>query len=209
MTAESYPVGSPLYVPFAHGVFTLRTDRQQVDPFSAPQVDFLERLVRTISVGYTRYREFLRLERDRTVQRMRAEVQAMRQGNDIIDLMGLLWDELHRVGIDFHYMSIAVSEEEEDDVQLYGVWHRNAGRQLRGAATSKYPILRADVTESADLYHRQVPRPLWGKCYTEFSGVHRVTKQDVAAYAERTSGCGSRTVLLLLTQSPKASSPSS
>ena len=80
MTAESYPVGAHLYVPFEHGVFTLRTDRQQVDPFSDVQVSFLKRLVRTVSVGYARYREFLRLELDRTVQHMRAEVQAIGAG---------------------------------------------------------------------------------------------------------------------------------
>ncbi|MBT6143889.1 MAG: hypothetical protein HOH74_00590, partial [Gemmatimonadetes bacterium] len=186
MTAESYPVGAHLYVPFEHGVFTLRTDRQQVDPFSDVQVSFLKRLVRTVSVGYARYREFLRLELDRTVQHMRAEVQAMKQGDDIIDLMGLLWDELQRVGIDFHYMSIAVSENEHDDVHLYGVWHRQAGLRLRGAAMSRYPIYRADVTTSADLYYKQVPRPLWDEHHTEFSGVHYVSKEDATAYAERT-----------------------
>lgn len=183
MTAESYPVGSHLYVPFEHGVFTLRTDRQQVDPFSDVQVDFLERLVRIISVGYTRYREFLRLERDRTVQRMRAEVQAMRQGDDIIDLMGLLWDELHRVGIDFYYMSISVSDDEDDDVQLYGVWDRRFSDKL----TSTYPLHRADVTSTADLYFQQIPRSRWNEYHTEFSGVYRVAKEDVATYAERTS----------------------
>ena len=77
----SYPVRFHLHVPFAHGVFTLRSDRLETDQFSDLQIDFLQRLVNTISVGYARWRELLRLERDRTVQRMRAEVQAMQQGD--------------------------------------------------------------------------------------------------------------------------------
>ncbi|MBT6144713.1 MAG: hypothetical protein HOH74_04745 [Gemmatimonadetes bacterium] len=183
LTPDSYPVRSHLHVPFEHGVFTLRTDRSDGDQFTQHQVRFLQQLVRTISIGYARYREFLRLERDRTVQRMRAEVQAMRRGEDIVDLMGLLWDELHRVGIDFDYMSISVSDGEDDDVHLYGVWDR----RMRDTVASTYPLYRADISSTADLYYRQIPRPLWEETSTDYTGVRHVKKEDVAAYAERTS----------------------
>ena len=164
------------------GVFTLRSDRLETDQFSDLQIDFLQRLVNTISVGYARWRELLRLERDRTVQRMRAEVQAMQQGDDIIDLMGLLWEELHRVGLDFHYVSITVGDEGDDDVHLYMVWHR----KFRDTVAAPYTLLRADITPTADVYYKRIPRRIWNEYHTEFTGVRQFTNEEVPAYVERT-----------------------
>ena len=180
-SATVYPIRFHLHIPFAYGVFTLRSRHDAVDQFSETQIDFLKRLVEILSVGHTRYREFLALERDRTVQRLRAEVQAMQQGDDIIDLMGRLWEELHRAGIEFQYMSIAVSDGEEDYIHLYGA----ASGKLRETFDST-PLLKKDIVKGVNLLYRQVPLPIWQQNHTDFVGVRRVENQDIPTYLERT-----------------------
>ena len=180
-SARVYPIRFHLHIPFAYGVFTLRSRHDAVDQFSKTQIDFLKRLVEILSVGHTRYREFLTLERDRTVQRLRAEVQAMQQGNDIIDLMGRLWEELHRAGIEFQYMSIAVSDGEEDCVHLYAA----ASGKLRDTFDLT-PLLKKDIVKGVNLLYRLVPLPIWQQNHTDFIGVRRVENQEIATYLERT-----------------------
>ena len=181
-TPDNYPIRFHLHIPFAHGVFTLRTGRTEIDQFAAGQMVFLKQLVEILSAGYVRYREFLDLERDRTAQRLRAEVQAMHQGDDIIDLMGRLWEELQWGGIYLHYMSIAVADEEEDGVHLYAVWHYD---KLRGIVDKIYPLLRKDIAAHADLYYTRVDRRVWEQYRTDIEGIYRVEKEEVAAYMER------------------------
>jgi len=183
LSPEKYPIRFYLHVPFAQGVFTLRTASPDADQFSREQVEFLQHLVEIISAGHARYREFRDMEREGAAQQVRAEVQAMQSSDDIVGVMGLLWEELHRAGIHFGYMSISVRDEEKDFVHLYGVWHSKYREQFRGV----YPLLRTDIAAQADLYYGQIPRRLWDEHHTEFVGIRYISADEMEAYASRIS----------------------
>jgi signal transduction histidine kinase len=182
LTIENYPIRFYLHAPFSHGVFTLRTASPVPDQFAPEQVEFLRRLVEIFSVGYARYREFLQVARDRAVQRVRAEVQSMQRGEDITGVMGLLWEELHRAGIEFDYMSISVNDQEGDFVHLYSVWHC----RHRGLLNQiPLPLLQMDLAEKGDLYYTRVPRPTWEENRTETTGIWSVKNEEMAGYQAR------------------------
>jgi signal transduction histidine kinase len=184
--APTYPIRFNLHIPFAYGVFTLRTCHDKLDQFSAKQIGFLKRLVEILAVGHTRYREFLRLDRDRTVQRLRAEVQAMRQGEDIVDLMGRVWEELQRAGIEFDYMSVAVWDGEEDCVHIYGaVSSDNVVNDLAGDIVDTLALLKSGIVEGVDLFYRQTPRAIWQENRTDVVGVRHIGGGEMSAYLER------------------------
>ena len=181
LTPENYPIRFYLHVPFSSGVFTLRTASPAPDQFAGEQVEFLKRLVEIFSAGYARYREFLQVARDRAVQKVRAEVQAMQQARSITGVLGLLWEELHRAGIGFDYMSISVRDQEEDFVHLYSVWHQYRDR----LSEIPLPLLRADIAEGADLYYTQVPHQVWQENHTETTGIWSVKQDGLEEYASR------------------------
>ncbi len=183
-SARTYPIRFHLHIPFTYGVFTLRSRREEAEQFSDEQINFLQRLVEILSLGYVRYREFLGMERESTVQRLRAEVQTMQRSDDIVDLMGRLWEELQRAGINFQYMSIAVEDEDEDDdcVHLYAASHSEYSYVTFWNPLHK----KSDISADVDLYYRPILRSIWKENHTDFVGVHRVENQEMAAYTERT-----------------------
>lgn len=181
LTPENYPIRFYLHVPFSSGIFTLRTASPAPDQFAGEQVELLKRLVEIFSAGYARYREFLQVARDRAVQKVRAEVQAMQQASSITGVLGLLWEELHLAGIGFDYMSISVRDQEEDFVHLYSVWHQYRDR----LSEIPLPLLRADIAEGADLYYTQVPHQVWQENHTETTGIWSVKQDGLEEYASR------------------------
>ncbi len=180
-SAETYPIRFHLHIPFAYGVFSLRSGCEEIDQFSETQISFLKRLVEILSPGYARYREFLGMERENTAQRLRAEAQAMRQSTDIIELMGTLWEELQRAGIDFQYMSISVEDDEEDCIHLYSASYNN----VVNFYSNFFPVLKKDIVAGVSLYHRSIPRAIWDEHHTDFVGIRRVENEEIKAYVAR------------------------
>ena len=181
MTAADYPVRAHLHVPFAQGVLTLRSGHAEADRVSTEQVEFLRRLVEILSAGYARYAEFLLAERNRAVQQVRAEIQAMQASDDIVGVMGLLWEELQQVCSEFGYMTISVRDPEENLVHLYALHsdkHRDIARRNKRS-------LRVDFVPGVDFHHTRIPGPVWEEHHTEFAGILQVREEEVDAYYER------------------------
>ena len=188
LTSDAYPIRFYLHVPCPHGVFTLRTTRAETDQFSRSQVEFLERVVEFISTGYARYRQLRRAERERSAQQVRAEVQAMRASNDILDVMVMLRDELVRTGVNFNYMSISVRDLEEDLVHLYRMNTDELRELVYRSPTLKTLRGQTRGAGDVDLLYDQIPGPVWEAQSTRSTGIHRVTAEEAPAYWERMKG---------------------
>ena len=184
LTTENYAIRFYLHIPFQYGVFTLRTGLPEADQFSDEQIDILKRLVEILSAGYARYREFQQVERDRAVQQMRAEVQAMQSGDDITGVLGLLWEELRRAEIQVNYMSISVRDVESDYVHLYSVWHSKCRDLCREIPL---PLLKPNIAKEADLYYTRVPLNVWEENYTGGESPMGYGQGDIKAYLVRLS----------------------
>ncbi|MEW6751322.1 MAG: HAMP domain-containing sensor histidine kinase [Candidatus Latescibacterota bacterium] len=182
VTLETYPVRGYVHVPFAHGVFALRTAEADLDAVDPAREAVLVRLAALVSAGYGRYRDLRRVDRDRAALRVRAEVQAMERTEDIVPLMGILWSELHRAGIDCSYVSVSVREPGQDRVQLYGVWDSFYRPVLQRIGM---PLAQLDVVPGADLCCRAVPLQVWEENHTEFTGLWHISAEQAAAAAPR------------------------
>ena len=125
---KDYPIRFYIHVPFSLGVFTLRTSNSTPDQFTSDQIDFLKRLVDLLSIGYARYRDFLDLERDRAIERVRAEVFRMEKSEDITRIVEVIWDELANLGYDLYRCGIAIYDEGRNFYGGYYAWHRNDER---------------------------------------------------------------------------------
>jgi len=124
-SVESYPIRFYIHVPFSLGVFTLRTRNPASGQFDSDQIDFLKRLVDILSIGYARYRDFLNLERDRAIERVRAEVFRMEKSEDITRIVEVIWDELANLGYDLYRCGIAIYDEERNFYGGYYAWDRS------------------------------------------------------------------------------------
>lgn len=131
---DAYPIRFYLHVPFENGVFTLRTHHSDTDQFTADQIDFLKRLVDIFSVGYSRYLDMLQLERDRAIQRVRAEVFRMEKSEDITQIVEVIWDELVNLGYDLYRCGIAIYDEARNFYGGYYALVRN--EELLGKVSS-------------------------------------------------------------------------
>ena len=185
LDVEGYPIRFHLHVPFEYGVFTLRTDDPNPDQYSSEQVDFLRHLMEIVSIGYGRYREFLRAERGRAAQQVRAEVQAMKASDDIVGVMGLIWEELAGAGTGIDYMTISVRDPQEDVVHLQAL-HGGRHRDLMRAVWSSVPAdHRRDILPGVDFFAYRVPGPVWDRHHTEYAGLRRVGEDRTDQYYER------------------------
>ncbi|MBI2502097.1 MAG: HAMP domain-containing histidine kinase [Candidatus Latescibacteria bacterium] len=135
LTAESYPIRFYLHVPFSHGAFTLRTADPAPGQFSGEQVEFLKRLVEIFSVGYARYRDFLQVEQDRAVQKVRAEVFRMAQSSQITRIVQVIWEELEGLGYEFFRCSLSTIDREKD---LYSGYYVTTQPTLAAAASTAF-----------------------------------------------------------------------
>ena len=113
--ATRFSIRSVLDVPFSHG--TLAISSRQADAFSERDIAIMQELADALSLGYTRYFDFQKLEqqteqarRERAVERVRAEAMAMRSSNDLLSVVGVMFQELLNMGlntgtcwIDFHH----------------------------------------------------------------------------------------------------------
>jgi len=185
LTVAEYPIRYHLHVPGPHGTFTLRTSRVEADQFSSEQITFLRRVVDFISLGYDRYRQLQRIERERSAQQVRAEVQAMRASDDILDVLVMLRDELARVGVHFNYLSISVRDLGENVVHLY----RMLADELHELArlTPSLRTLKGRTREAGDvnLLYDPMPGSVWDAESTRAKGMSRVTAEEAPAYWER------------------------
>ena len=58
------------------------------------------------------------VKRKLAVERMRAEAMAMRSSDDLLKLLGMIWEEMANLGIDITGNTIRFVEEDEDGVHI-------------------------------------------------------------------------------------------
>ncbi len=58
------------------------------------------------------------VERQLAVERMRAEAMAMRSSDDLLKVMGMMWEEMVNLGIESRGPTIRFLEEDEDGVHV-------------------------------------------------------------------------------------------
>jgi len=88
--------------------------------FSDREIGILTRMTEVFAPAYLRFLDFQKLEqqaeqaqRERAVERVRAEAMAMRGSYDITKVVAVLHQELHNMGIDSLQTSIVVMDEEK------------------------------------------------------------------------------------------------
>ena len=133
---RSMPSGSlaVLDAPFAHGTFAINRVGDQ--GFTEEEIDLVAAFADVISLGYTRYLDFQKLEiqnqamseankdlftanqelqRDRAVARIRAEVQSMDKAEDFEKILTLVTEDLKTVGLAFDACEIDLLNEPIDN----------------------------------------------------------------------------------------------
>jgi len=90
-------------------------------PLSPREVGELKRLVEVFAFAHDRYLDVQRLEqqadqarRERAVERVRAEAMAMRSSDDLLKVVGVMYQEMNKLGIDTPSTSIILIDEDRD-----------------------------------------------------------------------------------------------
>ena len=115
-------------VPFEYGFVRFRTEE-----FSQHNADIVAELTAALSVGYLRFLDLQRLEqqaeslqqqteqaqRGQAIERVRAEAMAMRSSADLMDVVGVMHQSLHQLGVEPFSTSIHFVDEAEEQFQHY------------------------------------------------------------------------------------------
>ncbi len=94
--------------------------------FSEKDARILERFAEAFSLGYTRYLDFLSLERrnrelqiDRSVGKIQNAVQSMKSSSDLVPVTILLGRELEELGLEYLSCSINIIDERLNKVTAF------------------------------------------------------------------------------------------
>jgi serine phosphatase RsbU (regulator of sigma subunit) len=105
-------------VPFAHGTVGYR-EREFVEEHAA----VVGELARALSLGYLRFLDFQRLEErnqeltvERALERVRGEVAAMKESEDLLKIADVIRDQLGELGVENEAVSINIIDEEAGKV---------------------------------------------------------------------------------------------
>ncbi|MFH1571549.1 MAG: hypothetical protein ABIL09_26400, partial [Gemmatimonadota bacterium] len=162
--SEGVAPGAPGWVvdvPFDYG--TLAMNRGQTDPrageFTGEEVETLAGFTDVVSLGYTRFLDFQKLEEqnrrlatESALERLRAEVASMQSTDDIGRIMGLALVELRGLGSVVESLNVAVVDEAARLFRQYVlVPHAEYQYGLRGT-----PAV-ASIVEAVDLYRGDRP----------------------------------------------------
>jgi hypothetical protein len=108
-------------VPFEHSVVSFAVE----DP-KDEYVEIVREFTRAISLGYLRFLDFQQLEqqaeqalRERAVERVRAEVMAMRSSDDLLKVVGAVKREMNEIGIETERCFINFVDEDAENVHSY------------------------------------------------------------------------------------------
>jgi len=111
-------------VPFTYGTLAMKS--AEVDEFSDEEIAILEGFAQVISLAYARYLDFQQLEEqnrrltvERAVERVRAEALSMRSGDDLLDVVAVMYQELMHIGTERSWCNIYFIDEETDQVIQY------------------------------------------------------------------------------------------
>ena len=112
-------------VPFSHGSIALSS--LDADAFNGRHMDVVAAFADAISLGFSRFLDFQRLERrnreleiERSLEHIQNAVQSMAQSADLVRVIDILSHELESVGLDCDLAcSVSIVEPEIDRVQVF------------------------------------------------------------------------------------------
>ena len=145
--SRAFEIWKPMIinVPFAQGTVGF-----QVEEYNEDNVATVQDLTEALSLGYLRFLDYRQLEqqaeslkeqaeqarRERTVERVRAEAMSMRQSDDLLKVVGVIFQEMLALGIASNGCSIQFLEVESG---YYGVYYAHKSPKKLGLMwTSPY-----------------------------------------------------------------------
>ena len=148
-------------VPFEYGTLAANRGLSGADTpeFSAGDIEVLSSFADVVSLGYTRFLDFQKLEEQNrrlttegALERVRAEVSAMTSTDDIGRIMALALVELRGLGIPVDILSVAVADEGARRFRQYSlIPHQEYEYGLQGIPRV------SDIIEGVDLYRGDRP----------------------------------------------------
>ena len=122
--------------PFAQGTLALNRGwhRAKSEPFTDEEIETLKRFAEVVSLGYTRFADFQRLEAqnrnlavEAALERVRAQALGMQQSEQIQSIATILLEEFEGLGNEIHFAGVSLNDQE--------------GFQLWGATKGKFGAL--------------------------------------------------------------------
>ena len=125
--AETFIGLHGMNIPFSHGgIFVLANPEEM---YEQSDLRLVEQFADAVSLGYTRYLDLQAAEErnrqliiERAAESVRAEAMAMRQADDIANLVAALCRGLKSTGLPFDACIIQVADEELDVLRLYNLF---------------------------------------------------------------------------------------
>ncbi|NKB69225.1 MAG: hypothetical protein GKR89_19320 [Candidatus Latescibacteria bacterium] len=122
---ETTPL-SVLRVPFSHGSLSLTPPGPNPGHFTQEDLDLFAAFAGPLSLGFTRFFDFQRLEArnreleiDRAVEQVQIAVQGMDNSADIVPVIALIARQLHSLGLEAVNCSISLVDRPADRVRVY------------------------------------------------------------------------------------------
>jgi signal transduction histidine kinase len=136
------------FVFFSHGGMYVGT----LEPLSDEDVGLLQKFAGVFSLTYTRFLDLQQAEarareaaRQAAVDRVRAEVAAMRTSADLERVTPLLWKELTGLGVRFFRCGVYIVDEETGRVRLYLTNPQGASIAALNLPFDSHPIISGTV----------------------------------------------------------------
>jgi len=111
-------------VPFSHGSIVVA--HRSIDSFSQRDVDLVAAFAEAMSLGFSRFDDFRRLEKqnrdldiERAVVKVQSAVQGMAGSGDIVRVISLLSNELETLGIDSISCAISLEDTQRGTITSY------------------------------------------------------------------------------------------
>ena len=135
-------------IPFSHG--TLALNRSGPEPFSDEDLRLMQRFAEVFSLGYVRYLDIREAEeqtrranRERAAERVRGEAMTMRSSDDLLKVVGVMFQGLLELGLEASTCWIDFSDEETGQVKAYQAM---INPRKAGIAWSSPEIVEIDET---------------------------------------------------------------
>jgi len=148
-------------VPFEYGTLAMNRgqDDSEASEFTEEEIEALVGFTDVVSLGYTRFLDFQRLEEqnrrlavERALERIRAEVSSMESTDDMGRVVGRSFTELLALGVEVDSLNVAVADEAEGRFRQYVLIQQEAyDRGFRGT-----PAV-SGIVEGVDLYRGDRP----------------------------------------------------
>ena len=164
-------------VPFAYG--TLAMNSTEVDEFSKEEIQILRGFAQVISLAYARFLDFQQLEEqnralavERAVERVRAEAMSMDASDDLMKVVGVMFQEM--AGLDAEWDRPSVGGGSDSASTYYGINLIDAAADEVGMYSqvdedfdwaNVLPLTLTEDIKSLGLFWRE--GQTWSRCYTE------------------------------------------